>query len=57
MYGKERQKRKQLRMRESVLKCAEDLCDEQNRTFNNLVETLILKECERSKTAQAKEGA
>lgn len=57
MYGKEKTKRKDLRIKESAIKCAERLMKEQNRTFNNLVETLIFNECERSSTPKEKEGA
>jgi hypothetical protein len=46
MYGKEKTVRKELRIKESALNCAERLCKEQNRNFNNLIETLIFNACE-----------
>jgi hypothetical protein len=45
MYGKEKTVRKELRIKESALKCAERLCEDQNRNFNNLIETLIFNAC------------
>lgn len=35
-----------MRIKESALKCAEKLCIEQNRNFNNLIETLIFNACD-----------
>lgn len=45
MYGKEKTVRKELRIKESALKCAKTLCKDQNRNFNNLIETLIFNAC------------
>lgn len=49
MYGKEKTIRKQLRVKGSAIKCANELCQSQNRSFNNLIETLIFNECGRGK--------
>lgn len=47
MYGKEKTIRKELRIKESALKCAEKKAKEQNRNFNNYIETLILEDCKK----------
>lgn len=45
MYGKEKTVRKQLRIKKSAMDCADELCSNQNRSFNNLIETLIFGAC------------
>lgn len=47
MYGKEKTKRKELRLKETALKCAMDKCKALNRSFNNYIETLILNDCKK----------
>lgn len=42
MYSKEKTYRKQIRFKESVIKAAAELCKVHNRTFPNLLETLVL---------------
>lgn len=45
MYGKEKTVRKQLRIKDSAMKCAEEICRLENRSFNNFIETLIFEKC------------
>jgi hypothetical protein len=52
MYGKEKTERKQLRIKKSAIECAEQLCNVENRSFNNLIETLIFDRCEKSMVDQ-----
>lgn len=47
MYGKEKTIRKELRIKESALKCAEKKAKASNRSFNNYIETLILEDCKK----------
>jgi hypothetical protein len=47
MYGIEKTKRKELRLKESALKCAIAKAKALNRSFNNYIETLILEDCKK----------
>ena len=47
MYGIEKTKRKELRIKESALKCAMDKAKKSNRSLNNYIETLILEDCKK----------
>ena len=48
MYGKEKQIRKELRIKESAFNCAKKrMKDRNNPSFNNYVETLILEDCKK----------